>query len=376
MARSREGSIKLIGGVPYARIRWTDDSGRRREKAKKAESKTHARQLIKQMLRELDDYGSDSLGLHQKTFDELVEFYKQHHFQPAQYVGGRKVSGQRSLKKRKYIIEVLKVHFGKKRLRSITYGDMERFRITRINTPTVHGKARSVTTVNRELEVLRNMLNVALREGWIHRNPFTSGPPLIQKAHEKTRERILTLEEEERLLAACTGRRAHLRPLIICALDTGMRRGEILSLVWSDIDFVNRLIHVKAFNTKTERERWLALTPRLENELIILHQKSNKQLDEKTFGINDNFKKAFAYVRKLAGLSELRFHDLRHSAATRMVQMNVPLPLVGRILGHTQANTTMRYVNANVETARVAAEALAAFTRSEKDDDHLSLPVH
>jgi integrase len=361
MGRSREGSIKFIDGIPYARVRWTDDIGRRREKTKKATNKTHARQLIKQMLREIDDFGIDSLTFERMTFDQLVDFYKQHHLIPAEYVDGRKVSGLRSLYTQKYIIVVLSEYFGARRLRSITYGDLARFRTVRINTSTVHGKPRSITTVNRELEVLRNMFNIAVREGWVLRNPFNSGPPLIQKAYERIRERILTQEEEEHLLTACTGKRAHLKPLIICALDTGMRRGEIITLTWEDLEFNSRLIHVKAFNTKTQKERWLAMTPRLEAELMSLYQQSSKKPEARIFGITNNFKKAFDYARKLAGLSEVRFHDLRHTAATRLVQKDIPLPLVGRILGHTQANTTMRYVNANIETARRAAEALAAF---------------
>jgi integrase len=79
------------------------------------------------------------------------------------------------------------------------------------------------------------------------------------------------------------------------------------------------------------------------------------------FGFSDNVKKSFASARGQAGLPDVRFHDLRHTAATRLVGAHLPLAEVGRILGHTQANTTYRYVNANVETARRAAAALDAF---------------
>jgi integrase len=69
----------------------------------------------------------------------------------------------------------------------------------------------------------------------------------------------------------------------------------------------------------------------------------------------------FDTVRRAVGLEDLRFHDLRHTAATRLVGANIPLSEVGRVLGHTQANTTYRYVNANLETAKRAAAALDAF---------------
>ena len=66
-------------------------------------------------------------------------------------------------------------------------------------------------------------------------------------------------------------------------------------------------------------------------------------------------------MRTKAGLPDVRFHDLRHTAATRLVAAHPPLPEVGRVLGHTQANTTYRYVNANLETTRRAAALLDAF---------------
>jgi integrase len=109
------------------------------------------------------------------------------------------------------------------------------------------------------------------------------------------------------LLAACNDvRRQHLRPIIVCALDTGMRQGEIFSLRWREVDFDNSVITVDAFNTKTMRSRTNSLT-------------------------------------------------------TRLVGAHIPLSEVGRVLGHTQANTTYRYVNANIDTARRAAAALDAF---------------
>jgi integrase len=79
------------------------------------------------------------------------------------------------------------------------------------------------------------------------------------------------------------------------------------------------------------------------------------------FGILDNVKRSFTAARNQAGLNDLRFHDLRHTAATRLVGAHIPLSEVGRVLGHSQANTTYRYVNANVETAKRAAAALDAF---------------
>jgi integrase len=221
--------------------------------------------------------------------------------------------------------------------------------------------ARSIASVNRELALLRRMLNVAQSQGWILQNPFKAGDPLISIADEKQRERILTREEETRLLGACEGKAKHLRSIIIAALDTGCRQGELLKLKWRDIDFESRTIVIQAFNTKTMRERNLALTTRLYVELQKLWQASDQNPDALVFGIQDNVKRSFQTVRKNAGLPDLRFHDLRHTAATRLVSLHMPLPEVGRVLGHTQPQTTYRYMNLTIDTAKRAAQKFDAF---------------
>ena len=164
------------------------------------------------------------------------------------------------------------------------------------------------------------------------------------------------------MLAACENHyRKHLRAILICALDTGMRRGEILSLKWNDVDFEDRVLTIRAFNTKTMKERQVSLTTRLTLELEKLWDASPKVKDQIVFGFTNNVKNSFRSVRTEAGLLDIRFHDLRHTAATRLVAAHLPLPEVGRVLGHTQANTTYRYVNANIETTRRAAAILDAF---------------
>src|SRR5262249_33734839 len=114
-------------------------------------------------------------------------------------------------------------------------------------------------------------------------------------------------------------------------------------------------------NTKTMRERQVAMTERLSHELLAIYQKSTMEPEALVFGIKDNVKKSFTSARKSAGLLDVRFHDLRHTNATRLVSAHMPLWEVGRVLGHTQTNTTYRYVNANVETAQRAAAKLDAF---------------
>lgn len=383
MARQRSGSTFKRGKGKkitwWARLTFIDEvTGKRKDLQRRAESKAHAEELRDQLVKEYDSGGQKALEFERVTFAELCDHYKAHFLVEAQYHEGRKIAGLRSLLTQEAILETLREHFGHKRLRLITYSDLRSFRAERLKTPTRGDFARhreklekkpkaelcstrSIASVNRELALVRRMLNVAVREGWLTRNPFTAGETLISLADERKRERILTREEEARLLAACTGRRAHLKALVVAALDTGCRQGELLKLCWRDVDLETRSLVLQAFNTKTLRERGVGLTTRLYLELQGLWEKSSKDPNALVFGVSNNVKNSFNTARVAAGLPDVRFHDLRHTAATRLVAAHISISEVGRVLGHTQVNTTYRYVNANAETARRAAAALDNF---------------
>ena len=347
----------------YARFDYTDESGKRRTVRRRAKDKTDAKELLQSLLERFRDHGQQSFDGDRMTFNDLADFYEEIYLVEPQYVDGRKVAGLRDWHNYRLLLTVLRNHFGNRKLRTIMHGDVDRFRTIRLKTPTLHKKQRSIATVNRELSLLRRVLNVAKRNKWITDNPFELGESLIRPGDEKPRERIITREEEERLLTVCTDSRSHLRPIIIAALDTGMRRAEILKLRWADIDFTESIITVRAFNTKTMRERHVALTERLEQVLRKLYENSTKEPDARCFGVKGSIKKAFNTARRKAGLHTVRFHDLRHTHASRLVSAHIPLAEVGRVLGHTQPVTTYRYVNANVETARRAAAALDVFNQ-------------
>jgi integrase len=394
MPRLKTGSAvakKKIRGsktikIWFARVTYFDDEGKRREWARKPKSntKTAAKEEAKRMLQELEGQGKKAIDAANMTFAQLADFYQETYLIDAEYVDGRKVAGFRSKYEFEVRLRVLRNYFRNQKIKEVTHGDLKKFKVVRLKTPTAFGKntrgtdkpgnvtyrQRSIGTVHKELGLLRRIFNVAVSNGWLIKNPFEMGDSLINPADEKARERIITREEEECLLAACTGWRAHLRPIIICALDTGMRRGEIFKLKWSDIDFENRLINIQALNTKTLRQRQVALSSRLTQELQALWEDSTRNLDALVFGITTSSKKAFANVRKIAGIPDLRFHDLRHTHATRLVSKHLPLAEVGRTLGHTQINTTYRYVNPNVQTAKRVAEIMDELNSAETQTEN------
>jgi len=362
MARERTGSIVERGSNIYARVTWTDETGRRREITRKAVNRTEARKLIRLLIAKISPNGaSKAIDAERLTFDDLANHYEAHYAIPPVYIDGRKVAGLRAYRDVRNHMRILRSYFHRIKLTNISYRTIERFKMDRLNEPLKrNGEQRSLANVHRTLSILRTMLHVAEREEWIIRNPFSAGKPLINMSNERPRERILSREEEERLLSLCAGHREYLRPLLTAALDTGMRRGEILSLCWSDIHFASATIEVRAANTKTERARVVPLTERLMNELMRLQERANGKPHDSVFSIGGTgLPRMIQRMCDEVGIIGFRFHDCRHTFATRLIQAGMPLAEVSKLLGHTTLGITFtHYVNADSTTVVRATELL------------------
>lgn len=175
----------------------------------------------------------------------------------------------------------------------------------------------------------------------------------------------MSFDEERRLLEVCKGRRSHLKPLITTATDTAMRRGELFKLQWRDVNFEKNLITVQATNSKTEKERVIGMTPRVRVELNRLWELSPKKLNISVFGITDTIKTAWKSACKEAEIDGLRFHDLRHTATTRLIRAGVPHTEVMKITGHTQIKTFLRYLNLTNESISASINLLSAYSEKQ-----------
>jgi integrase len=378
--RHRDGSIKEINGLIYARVQYRDDvTGKRKEKLRRAKNRKQANELIKQMRAELEQSGQLALESDQITFRQLAKKYESLKLVPATYQNGIKVSGRRSLGPAVSALNNLIAGFGDKKVRSIRPSDVESYKLKRLSEPvkilvnlsTEKGQTdraslkkrwvfrpRKIASVNRELELLRAVLNFAKGEGLINTSPFENGTKLISNAAEVMRERILSREEEVRLIAECVSRRDHLRPLIIVAVDTALRRGELFKLRWSDVDLIEGHITVRAENAKTERMRVVGITQRMNVELTQLWNRSAQTQDELVFGIVSTIKNGWKSLCQAADITDLRFHDLRHTATTRLIRAGVPVSEVMKITGHTQMSTFLRYLNQTHESVSESAKSL------------------
>jgi integrase len=362
--RTPSGSVRrLKDGRWLARIRWSD-GGRRLEKSEIVSSKNAGGDRTSEWRRELQESGTiaDRRGAAStpevETFADLAAFYRERYVIPAVYQNGRKIRGMRSWKTTRSHVTLLESLIASKLLRTIRYADMADARDAMLKIETFRGTPRSIAHTQRVMSTARRMLHVARQRGWMQHDPFDQGDSLINPAHEAERQRILTPAEEKLLLSKCAAdqKRAHLRTIVIVAIETGMRQGEILRLTRTDVDLQQKVINVLAMHTKTLEPRIVPITKRLAAELR-RYLPAVPASWPTLFNVS-TVDTAFRGACAEAGIAGLRFHDLRHTAATRMIEAGVPEALVGRILGHKVAQTTRRYVNLHLQAALDVAAML------------------
>jgi integrase len=381
MPKDVTGSVTFRQGHLRARLRFTDENGKRREISRIVRTQEEGQKVLRKIIRQLEEGGARQLEAERMPFSELANRYEALYIQPPTYIGEVKVSGMRSWENQLRVLKVLREYFADRKIRTITVGDIKAFADHRLKAPKIVnlkakpatktqparpaerkaiGGQRSLAAVNRELELLRAMLSFAERENWIVKSPFQRGARLIRKSEEVSRERILTEDEQARLLAACVDRCEHLRPIIIAALDTAARRGELFQLRWADVDRQRRILRLTSHKGKRTTRRIVAMTSRLASEIEMLWDSSDKSADSRVFGIEDTVKKSWKTACKNAQIEGCRFHDLRHTATTMMIRAGIMSGEVMKLTGHTQPITFARYVNTDEETAQRVAEALDA----------------
>jgi integrase len=183
---------------------------------------------------------------------------------------------------------------------------------------------------------------------------------------DNQRTRHLSIAEEDRLMAALTGRRRHLEPVVTMAIYTGMRRGELLKLCRSHVDFGLNLINVT--KTKTGKDRTVPMDDSVRETLSRLCEGLTDDdyvfMNSKT-GLNlRDVKHGFGSACREAGINNLTFHDLRHTFGTRLADAGVDIVKIAELMGHQSIQTTRRYTHATDEGKRAAIAQLASYRGS------------
>jgi integrase len=268
-----------------------------------------------------------------------------------EYVAWCEVNREASVVRRKAICARLRAGIPDMPLREVTALHAERFKKERLAT----GVAPA--TVNRDLEVLSHFFSMTARWGWLDEAATRALRAVTHLKEPPGRVRYLTNEEEKRLLGALPVRA---RRIVVAALLSGMRQGELLGLQKSAVDLAAAVVTLT--RTKSNKVRRIPVNDGL---AAVLREAMNDSDGSLVFvtragspytadGVRSIFRRA---VRK-AGIVDFRFHDLRHTMATRLRQNGVGIDAIADLLGHSTLAMTRRYAHLGSETLKAAMATL------------------
>jgi integrase len=280
--------------------------------------------------------------------------------------------------------------FGRWLVRDVTSDAIDKLKAvlthqTSIRKEDADGRERTrrlggLVAANRHLSFLRVALNWGIRKrilDFLEENPFRYKGTVAVTLHDESdrrRRRRLEGDEAERLLAACDPPRRNpktkeimkeqpmprLRPIIEAAIETGCRKGELLSLQWwqvKDLDGTRPHLYLPASKTKTKRDRWVPISTRLKAILEMRRvDPAGKEMAPEAFVFGNalgqrtkSIKTAWKWACRRAGLVNFRFHDLRREAGSRWIEGGMVLHEVRDFLGHTKVSQTDTYLGANID---------------------------
>lgn len=270
-----------------------------------------------------------------------------------------------------------------KTLSEITQHDLEAMRVKWL------AAGLKDATANRKLAALRGAISKAVEWGMLEQHPMTKLKPM--RLDTRGRVRFLSVQEEQRLRQALDDREErirserdsankwraerrkealpdlrerafadHLTPMAIISMNTGLRRGELFNLDWADIDLQQKTLTVAGEGAKSDQTRHIPLNKEALAVVKAWRDQSSgaRVFPSKTGSVMDNVKKSWDGVLKAAGISGFRWHDLRHTFASKLAMKGVPLNTIRDLLGHADLKMTLRYAHLAPCTKAAAVELL------------------
>jgi integrase len=262
----------------------------------------------------------------QITFAELSIKY-------LEYANGR----LKSYKRLKSFVKTLNIYFNNKRLTDFTVYNIENMQSDIIK------KGLSVAYANRLTAVLKTMFTKASDWQLIDDTVLRTIRRIKMLKGENKRLRYLSDDDVERLISNCE---SYLKPIVITALNSGMRKSEILYLTWNRVDLKNRVILLDI--TKNGERREIPINDTLLNTLscIIRNIKTDYLFyNPKTLKPFSDIKKVWQRALIKSHILDFHFHDLRHTFASQLVMKGADLATVQKLLGHKTINMTLRYAH-------------------------------
>jgi integrase len=265
-------------------------------------------------------------------------------------------ANQKTNDSQSYHVRLLSFYFGTTPIGEITYDKGVEFKDFLLNLPPTRGaergSKRSESSVNQTLMALRNIVEYAREQGRVRKNPFPIGGDFTPSRRERKPTPLVTVEEEARLLAACTDKLEYLRAIIICLLDTGMKDADRQRLKWSDIDFETGLIRGSGVPIR--------MTPRLLEAMHSLRNKFNQNPEAFVWGSGNitGLKKDLGLARKVAHVQGAHISHCRPTAAWRMIEAGQEFRQVAAVLGCT-AEILEQYLRTDPDAAEQEKDSLS-----------------
>jgi integrase len=308
-------------------LRYAGLDGRIRFESSGSASFRQAQDLLIQRKKEVME-GKDPIPVKKikpHTFNELADHYKTW------------AERQRSYRRKKGIIELLKKDFGNVPLRHFNTRLVEEYQSK------VLSEDKAPATANRHLATLKHMFTKAVEWEMVEEEALKKVRRVKLLPENNRRLRYLSKEESKALVEAC---KPHLRPIVVTALNTGMRKEEILSLEWEKhVDLKHGFILLDTTKNGERREVPINQTLRKTLQSLLRHINSPYVFTDKRGRRFDNVVRSFKSACKKAGIKDFRFHDLRHTFASHLVMAGVDLTTVRELLGHKTLTMTLRYAH-------------------------------
>ncbi len=276
-------------------------------------------------------------------FERFVARYLEEYSKPNKKSWTRDITSTNAL---------LKVFSGKN-LSQITSWQVEKYKADRQREISRFGREISKSSINRELACLKTMFNKAIDWDLVSVNPVRKVKLFPEKPNKL---RVVSDQEFQKVYNNASD---SLRPILLLALNTGMRRGEIFNLKWQDVNLKEGYILVR--ESKNNDSRIIPI-----NKILMDTLKSVKNNDSGEYVFSHNsgndpvktFKTAFNSAIRRSGVEKFRFHDLRHTFASNLVMAGVDIVTVQELMGHKSINMTKRYSHPTPEHKKQAVERL------------------
>jgi len=251
---------------------------------------------------------------------------------------------QRSFKSKKFLIDQLVEAFGPIPLRRFNPMLLEQYQSERLQ------KGNKPATANRLLATIKHMFTKAVEWEMVEEATLKRVRKVKFLEENNRRLRFLSIEECQALINACD---SHLKPIVICAIHTGMRKGEILALVWDRVDLKHGFILLDC--TKNGERREIPIDATLRETLLELSQGTKERprridipfvfYDPANGKAYKDVKRSFHSACRRAKITDFHFHDIRHTFASHLVMTGHDLTTVKELLGHKTLTMTLRYAH-------------------------------